>query len=324
MDHKLVDRAPSALTRIMAAAEGGSGLDALAAFAARIAAPDARIRLVDLVANPAALFPSLKLGLPDWSDTHAAMVHGAQSALSDAAKRLAAAGQAADVELLDLSILHTRAPDALATAARAWHADLVAVAAHPRGHRWACRLDPEEVAAATHCPVLYVPIALLGVASPPLDRALVAIDGSATSIAALRLALAVLPPRVRLRVVYVVDRSMQPGERWLKQLFEQHGARALEAVGPLLKERGADASVALIATGEEMDDIPTAILRDAKEWQADLVVTGLRGSRGRAHALPGSVASRALRDTTCPLLVSPPPVAGEPGEPVENIDGEQQ
>lgn len=301
-------RGPHAFARIMAAAEGGSGLAALGAFASRFGAADARIRLVDVIANRAMLPPSLKMSLPDWGDTHAAMVRAARTALADAAKRLAATGLAVDVELLDLSALQAGASDALATAAQAWHADLVAITAHSRGHRWACRLDPEEVAVATRCPVLYVPIAQLALSAPPLDRALVAIDGSATSIAALRLALAVLPPGVLLRVIYVVDRAMQPGEQWLAQLFEAAGGRALEAVAPLLEERGAAASVAMIATGDEMDDVASAILRDARQWKADLVVTGLQGSRRRQQGLPGSVTSRALRDAACPLLVSPPSV----------------
>ena len=66
-------------------------------------------------------------------------------------------------------------------------------------------------------------MAQLALAAPPLERALIAVDGSATSIATLRLALTVLPLHVQLRVVYVVDRSMQPGEHWLKRLFEADG-----------------------------------------------------------------------------------------------------
>jgi len=304
-------RGPNPFARIMAAAEGGSGLAALGAFASRFGAPGAQLRLVDVIANPAMLFPSLKLALPDWTDTHLAMAHGARVALTDAAQRLTATGQAVDVELLDLSVLHASAPDALASAARTWHADLVAVGAHPRGHRWACRLDPEEVAAVTHCPVLYVPIAQLALAAPPLARALVAIDGSATSIATLRLALAVLPADVRIRVIYVVDRSLQPGEHWLKRLFEADGTRALDTAAAMLTPRVAATETAMIATEDELDDVASAILRDARAWQADLVVTGLRGIHGRSHTLPGSVASRALRDTTCPLLVNPPSVVHE-------------
>ncbi|TDV11375.1 universal stress protein [Paraburkholderia caballeronis] len=316
MDSEPAGHGPNAFTRVIAAAEGAGGLATLAGFASRLAAPDARFRLVDLIANPAALFPALKLSLPDWADTHAAMVRGAQAALALAAQRFAAAHCVADAELLDLAALRSRAPDALANAAREWRADLVALGAHPRGHRWACRIDPEEVAAVTHCPVLYVPIAQLALSEPPLDRALIAIDGSPASLDALRLALAVLPPHAQLRVVYVVDRSMQPGARWLNRFFEMDGVAALSAATPLLKARGAHASTEMIATADEMDDVPSAILRDAKAWQADLVVTGLQGRHGRVHSLPGSVASRALRDTTCPLLVSPPrPDTGAAGAP---------
>lgn len=295
---------PKPFKRIIAAAEGGSGLVALAAFAAHFAERDAPIRLVDLIADPARLFPGQRLALPDRSDVHKAMAHDAECALRAAIDALKGAPR--DMQLLDLSSLRTSAPDALAHAADDFHADLVALAAHRPGHRWACRLEPEEVAYATRRAVLYVPSQLLALDEPPLERALVAVDGSPTSYAALRMALACLPSQVEIRVIYVVDRTLHTGMPFLGQFFERDGQRVLAHVESLAAASGARVSLAMIEAAEEPDDVASAILREASFSQADIAVIGLQGRRARVQALPGSVASRVLRAAQCVVLVAPP------------------
>lgn len=46
------------------------------------------------------------------------------------------------------------------------------------------------------------------------------------------------------------------------------------------------------------------IIEYAKEWGADLVVTGTHGRTGLSHALTGSVAERVVRMAPCPVLVT--------------------
>ncbi|MEM5331016.1 universal stress protein [Paraburkholderia sp. JHI2823] len=292
--------------RLMATAEGGRGLALLAAFACRLAGREAPVRLVELTADPAALFPALQLGLPDSAATHAAMIRRAELDLREAADALALDGCKPDVQLLDLAVLHTKAPVAIARAADAFDADLVALAAHRPGHHWACRLDPEEIAYATRRTLLYVPSQLLALDAPPLARALIAVDGSASAYAALELAVRCLPAEVELRVIHVVERTLHVGGPELSHLFEDGRASALSRARSLVASCGARVSLAALATHDEFDDIASAILREVGGWGADMLVIGLQGRRIRAQTLPGSVASRALRDARCPVLVAAP------------------
>ncbi|WP_042303467.1 universal stress protein [Paraburkholderia kururiensis] len=295
-----------AFRRILVATEGGSGLRPLTRFALRLAAADARVRLTDVVCNPVTLFPTLMLSYPDWDDAHRTMVYGAHAALCDAAREFAHGGVVPEADLIDLSAGRTNAPDALRHAAAAWGADLVAVSAHPRGHRWACRLDPEEVAAGTHCPVLYVPAQRLAGDDLKLERVLVAVDGSDTSLLALRIALAVTPPQAELRAIHVADRALGMPRRWREAIVDEEGRRALKAAAALIESCGRTAQTGSIETGETDDDVPSAITREAKQWHADLVVIGSHGGRGPGHWMAGNVAARALRDTPCAVLVCPP------------------
>ena len=300
--------APSSkpVQRLSAAAEGGSGLAMLAAFASRLASREAPIKLVELIADPASVFPALHLGLPDCADTHAAMMRHAEFDLRTAAQTLASDRAQPEVQLLDLSVLNVKAPAAVARAAQSFDADLVALAAHHPGHHWACRLDPEEVAYATRRTLLYVPSQLLALDEPPLARALIAVDGSASAYAALELALGCLPQDVELKVIHVVDRTLPVGEPRLSHLFEADGSRALARAEALAEARRSRLSLTAIATHDELDDVASTILREARAWGADLLVIGLQGRRVRTHALPGAVASHALRDALCPVLVVAP------------------
>ncbi|MCP3710059.1 universal stress protein [Paraburkholderia sp. CNPSo 3274] len=292
--------------RLMATAEGGSGLVSLAAFACRLANRDAPIKLVELIADPASLFPALQLGLPDGAETHAAMIRRAELDLRDAATALALERREPDVQLLDLPVLHTNAPVAVAHAADSFDADLVVLAAHHPGQRWACRLDPEEIAYATRRTLLYVPSQLLALDEPPLARALIAVDGSASAYAALQLAVGCVPAEVELRVIYVVERTLHVGGQGLTHLFEDDRASTLARAEALVASCGSRVSIAALATYDELDDIASTILREARGWGADLLVIGLQGRRMRTQALPGSVASHALRDALCPVLVAAP------------------
>jgi nucleotide-binding universal stress UspA family protein len=292
--------------RLIATAEGGSGLASLAAFASRLAGRDAPVRLVELVADPASLFPALRLGLPDCADTHAAMIHRAELDLLAAADTLALERGEPGVQRLDLSALHSKAPAAIARVAESFGADLVALAAHHPGHHWACRLDPEEIACATGRTLLHVPSQLLALDEPPLARALIAVDGSACAYAALQLALGCLPEAVELRVVYAVERTLHVGGPGLAHLFEDDRVSTLSRAEALVGACGQRVSLAAITTYDEFDDVASAILREARGWGADLLVIGLQGRRVRAQALPGSVASRTLREAVCPVLVAAP------------------
>jgi nucleotide-binding universal stress UspA family protein len=292
--------------RVMIASAGGAGLPPGARVAQQFAAADARFRLVDIVCNPAALYPTLMLSHPDWCEAHRAMLHGAQAALREAVLALRGVVAATDVEIIDLTALHQGAAEALAHAAAQWDADLIAVAAHPREHRWDSRIDPEELVASIGRPVLYLPATSGGANDArAASRVLVAIDGSDTALDALRTALAVAPPDAQIKVVYAADDRFAWCE-WLPvEVISQHRIDVLRRGAAMLEQSRCVAETALLEFEDDSGDASTAILGEAESWHADLIVMGSHGMRGAPHPLPGHVTSRTLRDAACPVLVCP-------------------
>ncbi|MCC8402504.1 universal stress protein [Paraburkholderia sp. MMS20-SJTN17] len=290
--------------RVIIASAGGAGLPSGTRVAQRFAAADARFRLVNIVCNPAALYPTLMLSFPDWCEAHRALLHGAQVALRDAVAALHGVVAATDAEIVDLTALHQGAAEALAHTAAQWNADLVAIAAHAREHHWDSRIDPEELVALSGRPVLYLP--------PPSDgasdacaasRVLVAIDGSDTALDALRTALEVAPPGASIKVVYAADDRLAWCEWLPAEVVSQHRIDVLRRGAAMLEQGGRAAETALLEFDDESGDASTAILGEAERWHADLIVMGSHGMRGAPHPLPGHVTSRTLRDAACPVLV---------------------
>ncbi|MGF6852205.1 universal stress protein [Paraburkholderia sp. CI3] len=292
--------------RVMIASAGGSGLPLGTRVARQLVAADARFRLVDIVCNPAALYPTLMLSYPDWCEAHRAMLHGAQAALRDAVIALHGVVAATDAEIVDLTALHQGAAEALAHTATQWDADLVAVAAHPREHRWDSRIDPEELVASIGRPVLYMPARSTDASdASAVSRVLVAIDGSDTALDALRTALAVAPPDARIKVVYAADDRFAWCE-WLPfEVVSQHRIDVLRRGAAMLEQSRRAAETALLEFDDASGDASSAILDEAQRWHADLIVMGSHGMRGAPHPLPGHVTSRTLRDAACPVLVCP-------------------
>jgi nucleotide-binding universal stress UspA family protein len=302
------DTASVAFERVLVASEGGAGLIPLTRFALRFARPSALVRLVDVICNPAALVPTLLLSYPDWSEAHRAMLHAAQIRLAHAANEAAAFATRPETDLIDLVELHRHATDALSDAAQTWHADLIAVASHPRSHRWACRLDPEELVAATHCPVLHVPTAWLGGQDAAVARVLVAIDGSAASIMALRFASRIVPRGATFSVIYVTDGRSGLRDLLPHSFFRHDGERALAEAEAVMKSMSIPAETAMVETDREYDDVASVILREARQWQADLVVMSSSSRPMLKHPLPGHVVAHTLRNAECPVLVCPPSI----------------
>lgn len=291
--------------RVLTASAGGGGLAPLTRFARQFAQPHAKFRLVDIVCNPATLYPTLLLSFPDWSDAHRAMLRGAQATLRETVTALGDVVGAPESEVIDLTALHQDAAHAVAHDAERWSADLIAVAGHPCEHRWAGRIDPEELVASTQRPVLYVPAAALGAEHPPVRRVLVGIDGSDTALDALRTALVVAPQAARFKVVYAADDPFAWRE-WLPfDVLARHRLRVLHRGEDMLKHSERSAETALLDFDDDSGDASGALLAEAQRWQADLIVMGSHGLRDAAHALPGHVTSRALHDARCPVLVCP-------------------
>lgn len=199
--------------------------------------------------------------------------------------------------------------DEITRAAEQWPADLLVLGA--RGLRAITRFLLGSVSTAvvhhTPCPVLVVKGRHAG-----LRQVVVAVDGSADSMAAARF-LAALPldPALRVRLLGVVEPARLPvgppevlALPMLETLDEMARARGAELEAALgraaagLEGRVAETERSIVrgAPAEE-------ILRAAAQPGVDLVVVGARGLGPVRRLLMGSVSGRVLHHVDCPVLI---------------------
>jgi nucleotide-binding universal stress UspA family protein len=130
------------------------------------------------------------------------------------------------------------------------------------------------------------PILAMTTPARPIDRVVVAYDGSAASADALR-AFGVLngfSPST-IRVVHCLEDGVESD-------------RLLEEAAAYLRLHGHEAETVAL------DGSPTeAVLEHATAWNADLIVMGAVGRRGLSRLFLGDTASQTLRRSEIPLLI---------------------
>jgi nucleotide-binding universal stress UspA family protein len=140
-------------------------------------------------------------------------------------------------------------------------------------------------------------------------RILVPVDGSPTATAGLREAIRLAGKSgVTIRLIHVVDRlslvqAMEPTpliEDMMKSM-EVTGRAALEESRALVEKAGIAAQVALKkpAAGSVAD----AIVKEARQWKAGLIVMGTHGRRGISRMIMGSAAQGVVASSTIPILL---------------------
>ena len=142
-------------------------------------------------------------------------------------------------------------------------------------------------------------------------RILVAVDGSQTSRRAFEAALALARTNgAVLQPLYVVENT--------PMYFEAPGYDPSVPRNSLIeqgKELGVDLAREMDAQGVKgeivvteapsLDDVSTAVLKAAADFNADLLVMGTHGRRGFQRLILGSVAERCVRQARLPVLLIP-------------------
>lgn len=134
-------------------------------------------------------------------------------------------------------------------------------------------------------------------------RILLATDGSASSIAAVRsIASRTWPEGTEFKVISIADRAF-PEIAWffnqqvMEKIEEQTTNEAREAVSVAVEMLG---SAGLAVTGSVMTGDPKSkIIEQARDWNADLIVVGSHGRRGFDRALQGSVSEAVAMHAPC-------------------------
>jgi nucleotide-binding universal stress UspA family protein len=140
-------------------------------------------------------------------------------------------------------------------------------------------------------------------------RILVPVDGSPSSLRgldeAIKLAKELSAALCLVHAVneFFVDMSygtgtLTPG---MIELLREGGAAILNSAASKARERGLKPETVLLdRLGTTVADL---ILKQAKDWSADLIVMGTHGRRGLSRLAMGSDAEMVVRTTTVPVLL---------------------
>jgi nucleotide-binding universal stress UspA family protein len=141
------------------------------------------------------------------------------------------------------------------------------------------------------------------------EKILVAVDGSPTSLRGLDEAIKLARvTRGRLMLVHVVNELIIAAEYVPSVYYEpifvslrESGAKVLEQAVSVARRADVPCEQKLVETlgGRAADEI----VKQAKEWAADLIVLGTHGRRGLKRLAMGSDAELVLRQSPVPVLM---------------------
>ena len=139
------------------------------------------------------------------------------------------------------------------------------------------------------------------------QRIFVPVDGSDASNRGLKEAVQLAKQHgARVRLLHVVDESVlaltpEVGVVDITDSLVQAGRKVLKDAAALAGRQGvkADTIMPENLTGRVAD----IILREARRWQADVIVMGTHGRRGISHMLLGSDAEGVVRSSPVPVLL---------------------
>jgi len=146
------------------------------------------------------------------------------------------------------------------------------------------------------------------------QRILVPVDGSEVSAIGLREAMRLgREQHAKLRVIHVVNEmamiAAYEGTIYSNELIQtlrDSGNKVLMKASDQVKSAGVQVETALLeAHGGSAGD---AIVKDAQQWPADIIVLGTHGRRGVARLLMGSDAEQVIRHSTVPVLLVKAPI----------------
>lgn len=195
--------------------------------------------------------------------------------------------------------------------AELWGADLIVVGSHGQSAITRFLMGSVAQAVVRHAPCS-VEVVRMTIYDKPADalamKILLATDGSEFSVAAARsVAERPWPEGSSVRVISVAEVITPAVEPWyvdvriMESLREQSTTRARDAAlaaEKIIAEAGLKASGSVL-TGLAKE----AIVDEAKEWGADLVVVGSHGLRGITRLLIGSVAEVVAMHAHCSVEV---------------------
>lgn len=129
-------------------------------------------------------------------------------------------------------------------------------------------------------------------------RVLVPLDYSSVAAAALALARANFPD-VKLRLLHVLDPGQLAGVITSTVSPDSQREELENKAAQRLAHLRTEGDEFVIRIGKPAE----VIIKEAEEWQADLITMGTHGRTGFDHFLHGSVAEQVVRRSRLPMLI---------------------
>ena len=142
-----------------------------------------------------------------------------------------------------------------------------------------------------------------------VNKILVPVEGSSTSMRGLAEAISLVKQvNGTLRLLHVVDELLMTDvplgtdyyDKWAEALREK-GKKVLREAQAFARKKDVDAEISLVETMGKR--AAPAIVEQAKEWPADMIVMGTHGRRGISRLLMGSDAELVLRTSPVPVML---------------------
>jgi nucleotide-binding universal stress UspA family protein len=286
--------------RILVATDGGADARRAAAWLTEFPLPaSAEVRVVSV-----ATLPPSPIDIPPVRDYHRALLGFAETAAKQVCVQLARRWPRAEPRVLE-----GEPREQIVREAETWPADLVVVGARGLSAFRGFLLGSVStgVVQHAHCPVLVAQGRLR-----TFRRALIAVDGSPDSLAAVRFVVSQpLDGEAEISLLGVVERAALPASPTevlafpVQEAIAKGAEQAEAALRVVLARAGRDfanqarAVESSVVVGHAADEI----VRAAGAPDIDLVVVGARGLGRFKRLLLGSVSERVLHHATCPVLV---------------------
>ncbi|NHL69219.1 universal stress protein [Burkholderia ambifaria] len=305
-------QAAPAPQRVLIAVDGSTASAHAIAYAKALLPSKAAAHIISVAENPRTLVPLGSKTMAFLESARVELLRDASDAVSRAKAAMDRDDLVIDTEVIDLATRGGDVANALADSAQTWQAKLLIVGA--RQHHgllgWVEGTVSGPLGKLVGCPLLIVPEGFASVAEHLPRRMLFAVDGSAIALDALRTGLTFSRPDTEFRAIYVVDRPPMLGDFVLGGELEEaligEGNHVLQGATAILEGTARHAQSQLIHADRTGADVPHLIVRDAIEWNADMIVMGTHGRRGVTGGLVGSVAGRVARITKTPVLLVNP------------------
>src|SRR3954470_24382986 len=143
----------------------------------------------------------------------------------------------------------------------------------------------------------------------PFQRILAAVDFSPNSLDAFRVAADMAPFHLGpLHLLHVIEPQPAVTGEAAMDLVQKANTAIEELVGSLQPPIDGAKLTSEVASGRAFDEI----IERARQWRADLIIVGTRGTRLLEDILLGGTAEQVIKDSPCSVLVVKEPLRLNP------------